>query len=90
MLRIKKRLSVYPEIRSIRGLRMWVHKQFPKINSLIGMMVIVILLTSFAGNSPQLKETIIEVPWVDENIGVFVSPIAFPASVNFALAVAGG
>ncbi|MBD1382990.1 hypothetical protein [Metabacillus arenae] len=81
--------SVYPEKRSIRGLRMWLHKRFPKISSFIGMIAIAILLTSIALSLPQIIEPITKILWVTENIGTFESPIAFPASINFAIAVAG-
>lgn len=81
--------SVYPDKRSIRGLRMWLHKRFPRISSLIGMIAIVILLTSIALSLPQLIEKITEIPWVTENIGTFVSPITFSLQINIWMWVAG-
>ena len=81
--------SVYPDKRSIRGLRMRLHKRFPKISSLIGMIAILILLTSIALSAPQLIEKITEIPWVSENIGTFKLPIAFSLQVNIWIWVAG-
>ncbi|QGM29971.1 hypothetical protein GI482_06080 [Bacillus sp. N3536] len=80
--------TAYPDKRSIRGFRMWVHKRFPKISSFIGGMAVVILLISIALSVPQLIETISEIPWVSANIGTFVSPITLSVWTNFAIGIA--
>ncbi|TDQ36590.1 hypothetical protein [Aureibacillus halotolerans] len=77
--------SIYPDKRSIRGLRMRLHKQFPTISSLIEKLAVVILLTSIALSFPQLVEKLTEVPWVTENVGAFHSPFAFPLTVNLGI-----
>ncbi|WP_238544988.1 hypothetical protein [Geomicrobium sp. JCM 19039] len=74
--------SVYPDRRSIRGLRMWVHKQFPLFSRVIGGLAAIVLLVSLALSIPQLIETISDVPWVTENVGTFTSPITLSIPVN--------
>ncbi len=66
---------------------MWLHKRSPRTSSFIEVIAIVILLTSIALGLPQLIEKITEIPWVTENIGTFVSPIAFPAWANITIGV---
>ncbi|TDL32473.1 hypothetical protein E2R51_07225 [Jeotgalibacillus sp. S-D1] len=80
--------SVYPEKRSIRGFRWWVHKRFPKISVFIGLIAIVTLLISIALGLSQLIETISDIPWVTENIGTFDSPINLSIWANFAIGIA--
>ncbi len=84
----KETFSVYPDKRSVRGLRMGLHKSFPKISSLIAGIAIVILLTSLALSLPQLIESIAQIPWVSENIGTFESPINLSVWENFAIGIA--
>ncbi|MFD2630436.1 hypothetical protein [Oceanobacillus kapialis] len=81
--------SVYPDKRSIRGLRMWLHKKFPRLSRFIGIIAILILLTSLALSLPQLIEMITRVPWVADNIGTFKSPILFSWQNNIWIFVAG-
>ncbi|TSB47772.1 hypothetical protein [Alkalicoccobacillus porphyridii] len=81
--------SIYPDKRSIRGGRLWIHKRFPKISSFIAVSAIVILLTSIVIGLPQLVETLSDIPWVAENIGTFESPIVMPSMINYAMIGAG-
>ena len=80
--------SIYPDKRSIRGLRMWMDKRFPRISRLMGIIAIIVLLVSIALSLPQLIDTITKIPWITENIGRFESPIAFPIWANIAIFVA--
>ena len=80
--------SIYPEKRSIRGLRLWVHRRFPSISVCIGGMAIVTLLISIALSLPQLIETISDIPWVAENIGTFESPIILSVWHYFGIGIA--
>lgn len=81
--------SIYPDKRSIRGLRMWLHKRFPQTSRLIGIIAIIILLTSLVLSLPQLIEKLTQIPWVSEKIGVFESPITLPVWVNITIFIAG-
>lgn len=81
--------SLYPDKRSVRGLRMSLHNRFPKVSSFIAIMAVVVLLTSMALGLPQLIAALSQIPWVSENIGTFVSPIVLPALVNLGIVVAG-
>ncbi|GAQ16410.1 hypothetical protein OPHB3_0327 [Oceanobacillus picturae] len=84
-----KTYSVYPDKHSIRGWRMWLHKRFPQISRLIGILAIIVLLISLALSLPQLIEMITEIPRVSENIGTFESPIVFSWQSNTWIFAAG-
>jgi hypothetical protein len=81
--------SVYPEKRSIRGLRMRLHKRIPTISFLIGGLAIVTLLSITILTLPQIIESISQVPWISENIGTFESPISLSIWMNVAAGFAG-
>lgn len=80
--------SVYPDKRSIRGFRLWLHKRFPVISAMIGLIAIVTLFISIGLSFPQLMETISTIPWVSENIGVFESPFTLSVWTYFAIGIA--
>lgn len=81
--------SVYPDKRSIRGWRMWVHKRFPLFSAIIAKIAMVILLMSLVLSLPQLLESLSEIPWVAENIGTFKSPFTFSFWMNVLFGFAG-
>ncbi|MTH55796.1 hypothetical protein GKZ89_20610 [Bacillus mangrovi] len=80
--------SVYPDKRSLRGFRLWVHKRFPIISRFIEFIAIATLIMSLGLSVPQLMETITEIPWISDNIGVFESPIKLSIWTNFFIGVA--
>lgn len=80
---------LYPDKRSLRGLRLSLDNQFPLTSRLIGVISILMLLTTFVLGLPQLIEPISQVPWIAENIGVFVSPFEYSAMENFWIVVLG-
>ncbi|NMO97940.1 hypothetical protein [Paenibacillus lemnae] len=80
--------SVYPDKRSIRGLRWWIHKRLPKISACIGVAAVIILFISLALGSTQLLEKISEIPWVSENLGTFQSPITLSVGTNLGIGIA--
>lgn len=85
----KATFSVSPDKRSIRGVRMWLHKSYPMVSSLMAGVAIVILLMSIALSLPQLIESISKIPWVAENIGTFQSPFKLSIWMNVAIGIAG-
>lgn len=85
---IEENFRVYPDRRSLRGFRLWVHKRFPLISFFIGGIAVVVLLMSIILSVPQLMETISEIPWVSENIGTFQSPIKLSVWEYFAVGIA--
>lgn len=80
---------LYPDKRSLRGLRLWLDRRFPRVSSFIGKLAVFILILSLLISLPQLLEMIFQIPWLIENIGEFHSPITLPAAVNFAIVGAG-
>ncbi|MDG5472341.1 hypothetical protein P6709_11300 [Jeotgalibacillus sp. ET6] len=80
--------SVFPDKRSIRGFRLWLHKQFPKISGFIGLIAIVTLLISLTLGLTQVMESFSDIPWISQNIGTFNSPINLSVWTNFAIGIA--
>ncbi|PYZ96374.1 hypothetical protein CR205_11655 [Alteribacter lacisalsi] len=79
----------YPDKRSVRGLRLELHKRFPSMSSFIAISAAVILFISLILGLPQVIEVLSEIPWIVENIGTFVSPITLPVWVNTAMILSG-
>lgn len=80
--------TVYPDKRSIRGFRWWVHQRLPRLSTWIGWVAIVTLLSSLSIGSIQLMDTLSNIPWVSEQIGTFNTPISLSASSNVTIGVA--
>lgn len=74
-----------PDPRSLRGLRMRFDKSFPQTSRFIGIIAIVILLFSLALGLPQIAETLSQIPWIEENIGTFTSPVTLSFWTNIAI-----
>lgn len=81
--------QLYPDSISTEGLRMRFDARFPKTSKVIGMTAIIILLTSIVVGFPQLIEMITQIPYIQENIGTYESPISLPNWLNGTLFVAG-
>ena len=81
--------QLYPDSVSTEGLRMRFDARFPRLSKLIGIAAVIILLTSIVVGLPQLIEVITKIPYIQEHIGTFESPITIPNWLNSTLFVAG-
>lgn len=57
------------------------------ISHIIGIVAVIILLISLVITVLQLAELAAEIPWVQENIGTFTSPISLSFWENFTVAI---
>ena len=78
-----------PDPVSMEGLRLRFDKRFPRVSSIIKYLAIIILLTSIILGFPQLLQLITSIPFSEERIGTFESPINLPEWLNSTLFVAG-
>ncbi|MHA6252814.1 hypothetical protein [Oceanobacillus sp. CAU 1775] len=81
--------QLYPDSASTEGLRMRFDAKYPNISRFIGLLAVIILLTSIVVGLPQLLEVITSFPIIYENIGTFESPISLPNWLNSTLFTAG-
>lgn len=81
--------QLYPDRVSTEGLRMRFDASFPKVSKVMGITAVVILLISLALGIPQLIESITHIPYIQEKIGTYESPISLPNWLNITLFVAG-
>lgn len=79
---------VYPDKRSVRGLRLGLHQRFPKISSFIALLATLVLLMSVVLSLSQLLEPMAQIPWVAENIGTIESPVKLSVWANIAVGIA--
>ncbi|MBM7578550.1 hypothetical protein [Jeotgalibacillus terrae] len=80
--------SVYPDRRSVRGLRLWFHKRFPNTSALVGLIAVIALLISTTLGLVQLMESFSDIPWIAENIGIFKSPVTLSVGTNLTIGLA--
>ncbi|WP_053070472.1 hypothetical protein [Alkalihalobacillus pseudalcaliphilus] len=85
----KHSYPLQPDKHSLRGLRLGLHKHFPKTSKWIERISATILLVALFLSLPQLIELLSQIPWVSEHIGQFESPIQLPATVNTTLLIGG-
>lgn len=83
----ERMLSPHPL--SLEGLRLQFDKKFPRASKTVAVTAVIVLLTSIVLGLPQLLEFITGIPFIEEKIGQFDSPITLPEWLNTILFVAG-
>ncbi|WP_239741098.1 TetR/AcrR family transcriptional regulator [Mammaliicoccus sp. M-M45] len=84
----EENFSVKPDKKSIRGMRLELHKHFPKVSGFISLVSILVIFVSFILSMPQILESLTQIPWIAENIGIFESPIHFSVAMNISIGIA--
>lgn len=81
--------QLYPHPQSLEGLRLKFDFHFPGISKWIGIIAIIILITSLILGLPQLVALISQIPFISERWGTFESPVVLPSWLNTILVVGG-
>jgi len=81
--------QLYPHPHSLEGLRLKFDFHFPQVSKIIGVIAVIVLLTSLVLGLPQLVALITQIPFIEDKFGTFESPIVLPNWLNTILVVAG-
>ena len=77
-----------PDPASAEGRRARLDRDDRGISRLISVISVIVLVIAVVLGVPQLVEEVSRIPWIADNLGVFVSPVHLPAWFNVSLFVA--
>jgi len=77
-----------PDPASAEGRRARLDRDHRGISRLVSVVSVIVLVVAVVLGVPQIAEEVTRIPWVAENVGVFVSPIHLPAWFNISLFIA--
>ena len=80
--------QLVPDPASAEGRRARLDRDDRGISRLISVIAVIVLVIAVVLGVPQLVEEVSRIPWIADNLGVFVSPVHLPAWFTASLCVA--